>query len=144
CNADKILKDYDLIIDGLADWQDKLVIGDECMRLSKPLVHVAIAGFNFHLYAMLPGKSACLRCLFTQVGIEDFPTTKVHNVSFSPIEGMAGTLQASEAIKIIAHVGITPADEYIHFDGLRREFHTERGFRPTPDCPDCGRYAARS
>lgn len=138
-NADEILENYDLVIDGLDDWQEKLVTGDACMRLGKPLVHAAIAGFNFHVFAALPGKSACLRCLFTQIGIEDFTSSNAHKASFSPIAGMAGAFQASEAIKIIAHVGITQADEYIHFDGLRREFHTERGFRPSPDCPDCGR-----
>lgn len=138
--AEEIVGRFDLAVDGLADWQDKLLASDVCMQLGRPLVHAGISGFSFQLFTMVPGKSACLRCVLRQVGEEDLPPAEAQRARFSPLCGMAGAFQALEAIKLIAHTGASAADELIRFDAVRRTFHTWPGLTPQKDCPDCGRW----
>ncbi|HEY9870022.1 MAG TPA: ThiF family adenylyltransferase, partial [Candidatus Obscuribacterales bacterium] len=139
--AEDIVRRYDLAVDALADWQDKLLASDVCMQHGRPLVHVAISGFSFQLFTMVPGKSACLRCALRQVGEEDLPPAEAQRARFSPVCGMAGSFQALEAIKLIARTGASAADELIRFDGVRRTFHAWPGLTPQIDCPDCGRWS---
>jgi molybdopterin/thiamine biosynthesis adenylyltransferase len=139
--AEEIVRGYDLAVDGLGDWQDKLIASDVCMQLGRPLVHAGISGFSFQLFTMVPGKSACLRCVLSQVGAEDLPPAEAQKARFSPLCGMAGSFQALEAIKLIARTGASAADELIRFDGVRRTFHAWPGLTPQKDCPDCGRWS---
>jgi molybdopterin-synthase adenylyltransferase len=136
-NAEELMSRYDLTLDALEDWQDKLLASDTAMRLGKPLIHSGIYGFNFQVFTMLPGKSACLRCMLSQRGMEDI--SGKNGACDLGIVSMAASLQVIEAVKILGHTGISPADELIHFDGLRREFSAVRDLNPRPDCPDCGR-----
>src|SRR5262249_51330971 len=138
-NAEEILGDYDLVIDGLTDWQTKLLASDACMQLDTPLIHGGVTGYRWQVYTMVPGKSACLRCVFHQLGMEDLSREQTDSAVHGPTAGMAGALQASEAIQVIAELGVTGSDELIQFDCLRREFYTVRELGPRADCPDCGR-----
>lgn len=137
--AEDMLERYDLVLDALTDWQDKLLASDACMKMMRPLIHVGVSGFAFQLFTMVPGKSACLRCVFSQVGIEDLPAPDARGQRFAPVYGMAGAFQALEAAKLIARLGVSACDELVRFDGIRRTFHATAGLTPRGDCPDCGR-----
>ena len=137
--AEDIIDPNDVVIDALDDWQDKLLASDACMKTWRPLVHAGVTAFNFQLYTMVPGKSACLRCVFSQAGLEDVPTTKTESGRFEPICTMAGSFQALDTVKLIARLGASAADEMVTFDGLRRTLQTIHGLTPHSDCPDCGR-----
>ncbi len=136
-NAEELFRQYDLIIDGLDDWQGKLVASDACMLVGKPLIHAGVSKYRFQVFTMVPGRSACLRCVFHQIGMEDLSRPDAPAGLHGPAVGMAGALQASEAIHLLARLGITGADELIQFDCLRREFDCVRELKPRPDCPDC-------
>lgn len=138
-NAEEIVEHAHLVIDGLSNWQDKLIVSDVCMQMGKTLVHAGLRGFEFHVYTMIPGRSACLRCVFSKVGLEDIASIahKQRGV-LGPVAGMAGSFQAIEAIKILAGIGPTPGNHLIKFDSLRRDFDDVTDLGPRPDCPDCG------
>jgi len=61
-NAEKVLKDYDLVIDGLDRLEKKFFLNDWCVKLGKPFVHAGVVKFEGQVLPVLPGKTACLRC----------------------------------------------------------------------------------
>ena len=137
-NAEELLADCDIVIDGLDDWPDKLVLSDVCMQLQKPLVHAGISVFEFHLFIMIPGRSSCLRCVFSKIGLEDATWSERHPGVLGSLSGMLGSFMATEAIKLITGVGPTSGNHLIKFDALRRYFDNVVDLGPQPDCPDCG------
>jgi molybdopterin/thiamine biosynthesis adenylyltransferase len=142
--AESLFQQSDVVVDGLDDWQHKLVASDLCMQLRKPLVHAGGSGFRFQVYTMLPHKSACLRCVLPEVGMDDVPLTAIDPTTLAPVSAMIGALQSLEAIKVAAKVGATQGNELWKFDWLSGEFETVRGLDPRFDCPDCGRNARAS
>jgi adenylyltransferase/sulfurtransferase len=137
--AEQMIADTDVVIDALDNWQTKLLASDVCMHLRKPLVHAGGTGFRFQIYTMVPGKSACLRCAFPLAGIDDVPLTPPSDGRLGPVIAMAAAMQALEAIKIIARLGVSQGNELHKFDCLSGEFEAIRGLDPKRDCPDCGR-----
>lgn len=139
-SAEDPINKADVIIDGLVNWQDKLLASDVCMQLQRSFIHAGGAGFRFQIFCMRPSKSACLRCVFPQVGIDDFPLNADQSLTAPPIAALAGSMQALEAIKLIAQIGATQGNELLKFDGLSGEIEVLRGLDPRADCPDCGRF----
>lgn len=142
-NAEGILPQYEVVVDGLSNWQDKLLASDICMRMRMPLIHAGCLGFRLQIYSMLPGKSACLRCIFSQIGMEDLIHLSANQECFGPTLGLAGAFQATAVIKLIANLGIVPSDQLIQFDALRNELSAILDLSARSDCPDCGRTFKR-
>lgn len=137
--AEELIASADVVIDGLNNWQDKLIASDACMHLGKPLIHAGGIGFRFQLFIMRPSRSACLRCALPQVGIDDVPLVPLQSANLAPVIGMIGAWQAVDAIKLMAKLGASQANELTRFDWLSGEIDSIRGLDPRPDCPDCGR-----
>ncbi len=138
-SAERLLSAADLVVDALDDWQSKILASDVCMQLGRTLVHCGIRGFEFHIYTMIPGRSACLRCVLSKTGMEDLVSAPLSHAAFGPLAGMAGCFQAIEVIKLITGLGTTPGNHLIKFDSLRRDFDDVTNLNPRTDCPDCGR-----
>jgi molybdopterin-synthase adenylyltransferase len=133
-----LVQKNDVIIDALADWQDKLLASDLCMSVGRPLIHSGVTGFRMQIYAMLPKKSACLRCALPLAGIDDVPHKPPSPIGISAVAQMVGSWQAIETVKLIAQIGATQGNELFKFDSLSGEFEIIRGLDPQLDCPDCG------
>jgi molybdopterin-synthase adenylyltransferase len=142
-DAESIFSEFDVIIDGLTNWQEKLLVSDVCMHINKPLVHAGGSGFRYQLFTMVPSRSACLRCAFPMAGIDDVPMQPPEHKSIAAVLGMIGAWQAVEAIKLIGKIGAIQGNELTKIDWLSGEFETIRGLDARKDCPDCGR-AGRS
>lgn len=138
-SAERLLTGADIVVDCLDDWQSKLLASDVCMQLGRTFVHCGIRGFEFHMYTMIPGRSACIRCVLAKMGQEDIASTPPSDGAFGPLSGMAGCFQAIEVIKLITGLGTTPGNHLIKFDSLRRDFDDITNLGPRADCPDCGR-----
>ena len=139
-NAESLLHEADLAVEGLTNWQDKLLASDNCMRVLKPLIHAGIIEFSFHVFSMMPGKSACLRCVFNSLGLDDLPAAGPGRGELGAIAGLAGAFQAAEAIKIITRLGTISGNHLLRFDVLRSEFDDMTRLIGRSDCPDCGRW----
>jgi molybdopterin/thiamine biosynthesis adenylyltransferase len=63
-NARDLFAPYDVVLDCTDNFAAKYLINDICVAMKKPFVHAGISGFCGQLMAVLPGQSACLRCLF--------------------------------------------------------------------------------
>ena len=138
-NAEKLLADYPIVVDSMGNWQDKLSASDVCMHKGKTLIHAGIRGFEFQIYVMIPGRSACLRCMFADTGMEDIVSADVLHGVLGPVAGMAGAFQAVEVIKLICGLGATPGSYLIKFDALRRYVDQVMDLGPRSGCPDCDR-----
>lgn len=136
-DSEELISRCDVVVDALNDWQLKLVASDTCMRLSLPLVHSGGEGFRYQLYTMRPGQSACLRCVFPRIGIDDFPIAQDESAIFPPVQGTIGALQALEAAKLAGRLGASQGNELMKFDFLSGEMETITGLDPVKDCPDC-------
>ncbi len=139
-NAESLLHEADLAVEGLRNWQDKLLASDNCMHILKPLIHAGLMEFSFHVFSMIPGKSACLRCVFSNLGLEDLPAAGPGRGELGAIAGLAGAFQAAEAIKIITRLGTISGNHLLRFDVLRSEFDDMTQLTSRSDCPDCGRW----
>ncbi len=138
--AEELITDATIVLDCLENWQDKLLASDVCMHLRKTLIHAGATGngMRFQIYAMRPGKSACLRCAFPLAGIDDVPLIPDSESQFEPIVSMVAAMQSLEAIKIMSRLGVSQGNELLKFDGLSGEFEIVRGLDPQHGCPDCG------
>ena len=62
--ANELLRDADVLLDGTDDFETRFLANDEALRRGIPLVHGAALGWFGQLVTVLPGRTACLRCLF--------------------------------------------------------------------------------
>lgn len=139
-NARDFFAPYDLILDATDNFAAKYLINDVCIALKKPFIHASISGFCGQLLAVLPGKSACLRCLFPEppplAGVEAPPAAG----PLGAIPGVIGSLQAVEAIKFLTGIGALLTDTLLTYDGLEAEFRPIHAKRKHA-CPACGTEA---
>ena len=103
-NAVALIRDYDLVLDATDRLETKFLINDACARAERPLVHAAVLGFEARVAVFDARTGPCLRCLFPQA-----PTTPALSCAeagvLGAITGMAGSLQALEAIKWLLAAG---------------------------------------
>lgn len=137
-NIESLISVADVVAESCRDGQAKLLLSDSCMRLHKPLVHTDLLDYSMQLFTMLPGRSACLRCLFALTGQEDHAAGQALPAAFLSLATLAGSLQAAEVIKLITGRGSLFDTKLLSFDILRGEFDYRTGLTAHPDCPDCG------
>src|SRR6266481_3417514 len=128
-NVRALFADYDLVLDGTDRLATRYLINDACVILGLPLVSAAIHRFEGQVMTYVPGRGPCYRCVFPQA-----PEGGVPNCA-QP--GVLGTLQATEAIKLIAGVGEPLVGRLLTYDALEMRFHEFRVAR-RPDCAVCG------
>ncbi|HEY4484696.1 MAG TPA: molybdopterin-synthase adenylyltransferase MoeB [Nitrospiria bacterium] len=136
-NALALLKDYDIVLDGTDNFPAKFLINDACYFARKPLVHGGILRFDGQVFTILPGQSACYRCIHRQpppTGL--IPTCQEAGV-LGVLAGVIGTLQATEALKLILGIGRPLTDRWLIYDALTGRFREAR-VRRQENCPLCG------
>lgn len=136
-NARELFAPYDVVLDCTDNFAAKYLINDVCVALKKPFIHASISGFCGQLLTVLPGKSACLRCLFPAPPPLAAPEASPSAGPLGAIPGVLGSLQAVEAIKFLAGIGAQLTDVLLTYDGLEVEFRPIHAKR-NPDCPACG------
>ncbi len=143
CDLESLVKESDLVVEVLDDWQDKLSLSDVCMAARCALLHCGWSGVRFQLFAMVPGQSSCLRCLLASLGLEDAIGGQSEQAVLTPLAGLIGNALALAAVKIISGFGASQSNEIIKIDGLSGELEVLRGFDSVRDCPDCGSLGGR-
>lgn len=136
-NARELFAPYDIVLDCTDNFAAKYLISDTCVAMKKPFVHAGISGFCGQLLTVLPGKSACLRCVFPAppplAAAESAPAAG----PLGAVPGVIGSLQAVEAIKFLSGIGALLTDTLLTYDGLEAEFRPVHATR-NPACPACG------
>jgi molybdopterin/thiamine biosynthesis adenylyltransferase len=138
-NALKIIHEYDVVIDGVDNFPAKFLINDACFFADRPLVHGGILRFDGRVTTIIPRQSACYRCVFKAPPPPGLVASCQEAGVIGVLAGIIGTLQATEALKLVLKVGRLLTDRMLDFDARRTAFR-EIKIRRNPNCPLCGAH----
>lgn len=136
-NALELVREYDVVLDGVDNFPAKFLINDACFFANKPLVHGGILRFDGRVSTIIPGKSACYRCVFRQPPPPGLVASCQEAGVIGVLAGIIGTIQATEALKLVLGIGRPLTDRMLDFDARRTSFREIRTKR-NPNCPLCG------
>jgi adenylyltransferase/sulfurtransferase len=127
----------DVVLDCSDNFATRHAVNRACVTHRRPLVSGAAIRFDAQIavFDLRRGDSACYACLFPENAELEETRCAVMGV-FAPLTGVAGTLQAAEAIKLIAGIGESLAGRLVIFDALTTEWREVRLARD-PACPVC-------
>ena len=137
-NIMEIIKDYDVIVDGVDNFPTRYLLNDATVRTKKPVVSASILGFDGQLSVFAPYDGPCYRCLYpTPPPAELAPSCGANGV-LGVLPGTMGLLQATEVIKLITGAGDPLIGRLLLYDALAATT-TELKVRRDPNCPICSR-----
>jgi molybdopterin/thiamine biosynthesis adenylyltransferase len=131
-NVDRLVSSADVVVDCAPLFEERFLLNREAVRQGKPLVECAMYDMEAHIYTVLPGRSACLACLFPDTP----PAWKREFPVFGAVSGMVACLGAMEAIKLLAGFGTPLADRMIVADMREMKFREVR-IQRRADCEVC-------
>jgi molybdopterin/thiamine biosynthesis adenylyltransferase len=135
-NAPEILAGYDFIIDATDNFDSKFLIARACHEASKPWSHAGIGNFHGQTMTIIPGKTACYRCVFHEDGA---PVGGTPQGPIGALPGVIGSIQALEAIKYLLDIGTLLTDALLTFDALAMSFRKVT-VRRDAGCGVCGNW----
>jgi len=136
-NALEILRGYDLIVDGSDNFPTRYLVNDACALLRKPNVYGSIFRFEGQASVFWAGRGPCYRCLFPEPPPPGLVPSCAEGGVLGILPGIVGTIQATEAIKLILGAGTPLLGRLLLFDALEMRFR-ELKLSRDPGCPLCG------
>lgn len=133
----EIVREYDFVIDATDNFPAKFLINDACGLEKIPFSHAGILQFDGQLMTVIPGKTACYRCIFPgpPPGNAAAPCGQAGVLGVLP--GVIGSLQATEAIKYLLGMGGLLTESLLTYSALTMDFR-KVPTRRRSDCPLCG------
>lgn len=136
-NVLEVIAGYDFVVDGTDNFSTKFLLNDACVISSVPFSHGGVLEFTGQAMTVLPGKSACYRCVFPGPPPAGSVATCSEAGVLGSVAGMLGTIQATEVIKFLTGSGRLLIDSLLCFDALAMHFRT-LSLPRRRDCPVCG------
>ncbi len=138
-NALDIIRDFDVIIDGTDNFPTRYLVNDACVLLGKPNVYGSIFRFEGQASVFYAKKGPCYRCLYPEPPPPGLVPSCAEGGVLGVLPGIVGTIQATEAVKIVLGIGETLIGRLLLFDALTMQFR-ELKLRKNPECPICGEH----
>ncbi len=130
-NVSKLVGDCDLIVDATDNLPTRYVLNRAAIEKNIPFFHGAVYGFEGRATTIIPGKTACLWCIYQgRITEGKFPV-----IGVAP--AVIGCLQATEVIKYVTGIGELLTDQLLIYDGLNLDF-TKLEVKRDPHCQHCG------
>lgn len=139
-NAMEILSSYDVILDGSDNFPTRYLVNDACVKLGKPHVFGSVLRFDGQLSVFDARHGPCYRCVFPEPPPLELAPNCAEAGVLGVLPGVIGSLQATEAIKLLTGIGTPMRGRMLLYDGLDLSF-TSIALAKAPDCPACGRGA---
>ena len=137
-NVDRILEPgWDVIVDGADNFPTRYLVNDASVWHEIPVVHGSIFRFEGQVTVFKPGGGPCYRCLFPQPPPPELAPSCAEGGVLGVLPGVIGSLQASEALKLVLGIGEPLVGRLLLFDALAATF-AEVKLRRDPACPVCG------
>jgi molybdopterin/thiamine biosynthesis adenylyltransferase/rhodanese-related sulfurtransferase len=136
-NAERLIGDYEVIVDGTDTFETRYVLNDAAVRLRRPVVHASVYRWEGQVTTFIPFVGPCYRCLHPVQPPEELTPDCALAGVMGVLPGMAGTIQAAEVLKLLLGVGTTLAGRLLLFDAASAEYREVRVERD-PACPACG------
>jgi len=133
-NVSRLVAGFDLIVDAMDNLPTRYLLNKAAIENHIPFVHGAVHGLEGRATTIIPGKTACLRCIYRGLP----PQEKFPVIGVTP--AVIGCIQATEAIKYIVGIGEPLTNRLLVYDGLNMKF-TELTVKRDPNCENCGHLA---
>lgn len=136
-NARRLVDAYDIVIDGTDNFPTRYLVNDACVMTGTPNVYGSIFRFEGQASVFAAAGGPCYRCLHP----EPPPAGLIPNCAeagvLGVLPGIIGTIQATEAVKLLTGIGEPLIGRLLLYDALRMRFRDITLSRD-PECPVCG------
>jgi sulfur-carrier protein adenylyltransferase/sulfurtransferase len=136
-NARQIADPYDLIIDGTDNFPTRYLTNDLCVLTGKPNVYGSIYRFEGQVSVFDARRGPCYRCLFPEPPPPGLVPSCAEGGVLGVLPGTVGTLQATEAIKLLLGIGQPLIGRLLLYNALDMSFEYVK-LRKNPNCKVCG------
>lgn len=137
-NAFDLLRPYDVIVDGTDNFPTRYLTNDASVLLGKPNVYGSIFRFEGQATVFSPKHGGpCYRCLYPEPPPPGLVPSCAEGGVLGVLPGVIGTIQATEAIKLLTGIGEPLIGRLLLYDALSMRFR-ELKLRRNPNCPVCG------
>jgi adenylyltransferase/sulfurtransferase len=138
-NALTIIGRYDLVLDGTDNFATRYLVNDACVLSRKPNVYGSIFRFDGQASVFGTPDGPCYRCLYPEPPPPGLVPSCAEGGVLGVLPGLVGTIQATEAIKLILGIGTPLVGRLLLVDALEAQFRSVR-VRRDPSCPACGTH----
>jgi len=135
-NVMRIIKDFDIVVNGCDNFPTRYLINDACVMAKKPLVDGSIFQFEGQATVFYPGRGPCYRCLFPEPPPPGAAPSCAEAGVLGVLPGLIGCVQALEAMKLILGTGKPLIGRMMYFDTLSSEVRVLK-LRRDPNCLVC-------
>ncbi|MFQ5777770.1 MAG: ThiF family adenylyltransferase [Terriglobia bacterium] len=138
-NAEALLGDCGLTLDGTDNFETRRLLNDVAVKLGRPWIYGAVVGSYGVTLSIVPGQTACFTCLVEEpreAGLED--TCDTIGV-INPAVNWVAALQVSQALQLLVGSWSAEKARLMRGDLWGNEFHASPLPRPRGDCRTCGR-----
>ena len=136
-NAREIADGFDIIVDGTDNFATRYLVNDLCVLLGVPNVYGSIFRFDGQASVFATETGPCYRCLYREPPPAGLVPACAEGGVLGVLPGLVGTIQATEAIKLITGAGTPLVGRLLLVDALHWRQRTVR-VRRDPECPACG------
>ncbi len=134
-NVSALVADFDIIVDAMDNMPTRYLLNKAAIENGIPFVHGAIFGLEGRAMTVIPGESACIRCLYHGTP----PKEKFPVLGTTP--AIIGAIEATEVIKYLTGIGTLRTNRLLIYDGLNMKF-TELNVARNKNCEHCGSLIA--
>jgi adenylyltransferase/sulfurtransferase len=138
-NALEIARGYDLIVDGTDNFATRYLVNDTSVLLGIPNVYGSVYRFEGQASVFGAAEGPCYRCLFRDPPPPDLVPNCAEGGVLGVVPGLVGTIQATEAIKMLLGLGDTLVGKLLTIDAMKMSFRT-LAIQKDPSCPACGTH----
>jgi len=136
-NALRIAKDYDIILDGTDNFPTRYLTNDVAVFLGKPNVYASIFRFDGQVSVFYAKEGPCYRCLFPEPPPPGLVPSCAEGGVLGVLPGTIGTLQATEALKVLLGIGEPLIGKLLLYNALDMTFDFVK-LKKNPNCRVCG------
>ena len=137
-NIEEMLEGVDLILDGTDNFEARFLMNDYAVSAGIPWIYAAAVGSYGLKLAIVPGRTACLRCVYPEPPAGSQPTCETEGV-LAPITAAIASLACGDALKILARGSHAVASRLTTIDVWSGEIRQTAAPERDPDCPCCTR-----
>ncbi|HEY2434517.1 MAG TPA: molybdopterin-synthase adenylyltransferase MoeB [Vicinamibacterales bacterium] len=136
-NAQRFVGAFDIVVDGTDNFPARYLVNDACVLYGKPNVWGSVHRFEGQASVFAAPGGPCYRCLHPEPPPSGLVPSCAEAGVLGVLPGLVGTIQATEAIKMILGIGEPLVGRVLLYDALRMRLRTIV-LRKDPDCPVCG------
>lgn len=136
-NVDRIFEGWDVIVDGCDNFPTRYLVNDASLKHKIPVVHGSIFRFDGQVTTFVPFDGPCYRCLYPEPPPAHLAPSCAEAGVLGILPGIIGTLQATEAIKLLLEKGDVLKGRLLQYDSMGMTFRTFK-LRRDKNCPTCG------